>query len=149
MPASLLTGLRFDEAGKRLVPTHATRAGRRYRHDVSQALLTGGKAKDPTGRRIPAKDIERLVTERRHAIVCRVVARAETRIAEVAVELLLTGTLATTKEQPIQTGRGSAPLAPFLIPAPGRRKSSPPTRLWTGTELTNGQTRLILGSSKN
>ena len=61
---SLLMGLLHDEGGHRLVPTHAVKAGRRYRYYVSQPLIIEGRAAAPTGRRIPAGDIERIVAER-------------------------------------------------------------------------------------
>src|SRR6266699_2651935 len=37
----LLTGLLFDDAGHRMVPTHATKAGIRYRYYVSLPCLHG------------------------------------------------------------------------------------------------------------
>src|SRR5260370_19153774 len=37
----LLTGLLFDDAGYRMVPTHATKAGVRYRYYVSTPVLHG------------------------------------------------------------------------------------------------------------
>jgi hypothetical protein len=39
--AHLLTGLLFDDAGHRMVPTHATKAGIRYRYYVSLPHLHG------------------------------------------------------------------------------------------------------------
>jgi hypothetical protein len=45
----LLTGLLFDDAGHRMVPTHATKAGVRYRYYVSTPFLRG-EAKDSIGR---------------------------------------------------------------------------------------------------
>ena len=61
---SLLAGLLFDDAGERLTPTHANKKGRRYRYYVSHRLITGGKPSAPNGRRIPAGDLERLVTDK-------------------------------------------------------------------------------------
>jgi hypothetical protein len=37
----LLTGLLFDDAGYRMIPTHATKAGIRYRYYVSTPFLHG------------------------------------------------------------------------------------------------------------
>ncbi len=37
----LLTGLLFDDAGHRMVPTHATKAGIRYRYYISTPFLHG------------------------------------------------------------------------------------------------------------
>jgi site-specific DNA recombinase len=37
----LLTGLLFDDAGHRMIPTHATKAGVRYRYYASTPVLHG------------------------------------------------------------------------------------------------------------
>ena len=60
---SLLTGMVFDEAGKRLTPTYAVKKGTRYRYYVSTSLVTGGKNRS-SGRRIPAGNLEGLVINR-------------------------------------------------------------------------------------
>jgi site-specific DNA recombinase len=59
----LLTGLLFDDAGHRMIPTHATKAGIRYRYYVSAPFLHG-EAKTATAgsiSRVPAADIEDIV----------------------------------------------------------------------------------------
>ena len=58
--SSLLTGLLFDETGDRLTPSHATKLGRRYRYYVSRRLIEES-SDDPTGWRLPALEIERVV----------------------------------------------------------------------------------------
>jgi site-specific DNA recombinase len=61
----LLTGLLFDDAGHRMVPTHATKAGVRYRYYVSLPHLYG-ESKTASVRsisRIPATDIEDIIAE--------------------------------------------------------------------------------------
>ena len=58
---SLLTGLVFDSDGSRLTPSHAVKAGKRYRYYVSDTLIRGTRAASPAGRRLPASDIEGLV----------------------------------------------------------------------------------------
>jgi hypothetical protein len=45
--------LLFDDAGHRMVPTHATKAGVRYRYYVSRRLIEDNSG-DPTGWRLPA-----------------------------------------------------------------------------------------------
>jgi site-specific DNA recombinase len=59
----LLTGLLFDDAGLRMVPTHATKAGIRYRYYVSAPFLHGEAKTASAGSisRIPAADIEDIV----------------------------------------------------------------------------------------
>ena len=56
----LLTGLLFDDAGHRMVPTHATKAGIRYRYYVSLPCLHGEArtAKVGSVTRVPATDLE-------------------------------------------------------------------------------------------
>jgi hypothetical protein len=62
--AALLRGLLFDGAGHRMIATHATKNGVRYRYYVSQPYLRG-IAKSPTGAiiRVPAADIETIVAK--------------------------------------------------------------------------------------
>jgi site-specific DNA recombinase len=59
----LLAGLLFDDAGHRMVPTHATKAGIRYRYYVSLPCLHGEVRTVSVGSvaRVPATDIEDIV----------------------------------------------------------------------------------------
>jgi len=59
----LLTGLLFDDAGHRMIPTHATKAGIRYRYYVSLPHLKGESKTVSVGSvsRIPATDIEDII----------------------------------------------------------------------------------------
>ena len=61
----LLTGLVFDDAGHRMVPTHATKASVRYRYYVSTPFLHGEAKTASAGSvsRIPAADIEDIVVK--------------------------------------------------------------------------------------
>jgi site-specific DNA recombinase len=61
----LLTGLLFDEAGHRMVPTHATKAGLRYRYYVSLPHLHGEAKTASVGSvsRVPAADIEEVIVK--------------------------------------------------------------------------------------
>jgi site-specific DNA recombinase len=61
---SLLAGLVFDESGERLTPSHAVKKGTRYRYYVSRSLIIGTAKDKSTGRRIPAANLETLVTTR-------------------------------------------------------------------------------------
>jgi site-specific DNA recombinase len=61
---SLLAGLVFDAEGQPLTPTHANKGGRRYRYYVSAALIRGPKDATGNGMRIPASELEGLVTDR-------------------------------------------------------------------------------------
>ena len=61
----LLTGLLFDDAGHRMIPTHATKAGIRYRYYVSTRVLHGEAKTASAGSisRVPAPDIEDIVVK--------------------------------------------------------------------------------------
>jgi site-specific DNA recombinase len=64
----LLTGLLFDDAGHRMVPTHATKSGVRYRYYVSLPLLHGESKTASVGSvsRIPAAEIEGVIVKSLH-----------------------------------------------------------------------------------
>ena len=59
---SLLAGKLFDKAGEPLVAAHANKGSRRYRYYVSRALQHGGENDDQEGLRLPATEIEAVVT---------------------------------------------------------------------------------------
>ena len=61
----LLTGLLFDDVGHRMVPTHATKAGVRYRYYVSLPHLHGESKTASVGSvsRVPASDIENIIVK--------------------------------------------------------------------------------------
>ena len=58
----LLTGLIFDEKGRRLTPNHAVKGNRRYRYYISSAL-NGKRTQKDGGWRLPAEEIENAVKE--------------------------------------------------------------------------------------
>ena len=64
----LLTGLLFDDASHRMVPTHATKAGIRYRYYVSLPHLQGKSKTASVGSvsRIPAAGIEGTIVRTLH-----------------------------------------------------------------------------------
>jgi hypothetical protein len=61
---SLLVGRLFDRDGNRMIPTHAVKNGVRYRYYVSRPLITEDQTEQSAGLRIPAAEIEQLVTSR-------------------------------------------------------------------------------------
>jgi len=104
-----LRGLLFDSVGNRMVPTHATKHGVRYRYYVSQAYLRG-HAKPPPGAiiRVPATEIEgavakaieedrqRIIPEREStadqtSLLADVVVRIEVRKSALALWLKVPG----------------------------------------------------------
>jgi DNA invertase Pin-like site-specific DNA recombinase len=61
---SLLAGLVYDDAGERMTPSHANKKGTRYRYYVSKSLIHGTRSNAPSGRRVPAGNLEGLVESR-------------------------------------------------------------------------------------
>jgi hypothetical protein len=61
---SLLAGMLFDDDGNRMTPSHAVNKGTRYRYYVSRPLITKDRTERSAGLRIPAGEIEQLVTSR-------------------------------------------------------------------------------------
>jgi site-specific DNA recombinase len=54
----------FDGDGNRMTPSHAVKRGTRYRYYVSGSLITKDRTHDAAGLRIPAAEIEQLVSNR-------------------------------------------------------------------------------------
>ncbi len=61
---SLLMGLIFDDHGNRMTPTHANKAGIRYRYYISTVLIQGQANKAAKVSRVPASEIEKLIVAR-------------------------------------------------------------------------------------
>jgi site-specific DNA recombinase len=61
---SLLAGLVYDDQGNRFTPSHAVKKGKRYRYYVSQAVIQHRRGTPGTPVRIPAHEIEHLVSSR-------------------------------------------------------------------------------------
>ena len=56
----------FDRDGNRMTPSHAVKKGTRYRYYVSGSLITKDRTENSAGLRIPAAEIEQLVSDRVH-----------------------------------------------------------------------------------
>ena len=63
---SLLAGMLFDRDGNRMTPSHAGKKGTRYRYYVSGSLITKAQTENSAALRIPAAEIEELVSDRVH-----------------------------------------------------------------------------------
>ena len=59
---AILKGILYDENGNRLQPTHSAKHGRKYRYYVSATKVRDAKS-NLDGYRIPAADLERIVTQ--------------------------------------------------------------------------------------
>jgi len=62
--SSLLGGLIFDGLGHRMSPTYAVKHGKRYGYYISRPLITKGRTKASGALRIPASELEEIVTAR-------------------------------------------------------------------------------------
>jgi site-specific DNA recombinase len=60
---ALLTGKLYDDGGNRMSPTWARKDSRRWRYYVSQAAMQGDKGKAGSVVRVPASDVETLVSD--------------------------------------------------------------------------------------
>jgi site-specific DNA recombinase len=63
---SLLAGMLFDGDGNRMTPSHAVKKGTLYRYYVSRSLMRKDRTESSAGLRIPAAEIEQLVSSRVH-----------------------------------------------------------------------------------
>jgi len=63
-PPSLLVGMLFDGDGNRMTPSHAVKKDTRYRYYVSRSLITKDRTETSAGLRIPATEIDHLVSSR-------------------------------------------------------------------------------------
>src|ERR1700726_3538727 len=63
---SLLAGMLFDGDGNRMTPSHAGKKSTHYRYYVSGSLITKDRTETSAGLRIPAVEIEHLVSGRLH-----------------------------------------------------------------------------------
>jgi DNA invertase Pin-like site-specific DNA recombinase len=59
---SLLAGLLFDQDDNRFIPSHTAKKGKRYRYYISQAVIKGSRKKINGPQRLPAEEIEHLIT---------------------------------------------------------------------------------------
>jgi len=59
---ALLKGLIFDAEGVAMSPTHTRRKGRLYRYYISQQLIKAGEPTGASSMRVPAGEIEEIVT---------------------------------------------------------------------------------------
>ncbi len=99
---SLLAGLLYDDLGARMSPTHANKKGARYRYYVSSGLVRGRRSNAPSGRRVPAADLEALVDERLRLFLMsasEVYAAIEPHVAEANRRADLVGRAADVAQQ--------------------------------------------------
>jgi len=61
---SLLAGMLFDADSNRMTPSYAVKQGTRYRYYITRPLITQDQRESSTALRIPAAEIEDLVTSR-------------------------------------------------------------------------------------
>ncbi len=96
---ALLTGKIFDDHGNRMSPSHARKAGIKYRYYLSSALLKGTADRVGSVHRVPADEVERLIVKsvREHlsltqeiddrTLVDSRIARIQMQSGEIVVQL--------------------------------------------------------------
>jgi site-specific DNA recombinase len=148
----LLTGLLFDDAGHRMAPTHATKAGIRYRYYVSLPCLHGEAktAKVGSVTRVPATEIEDIVvksvnehlrsqsgtrpsTITDHSAIAEVIDRIDVHKDRLAVRL-------RSRENPgtIKLADDIEPTDDRLLPIPWQK---PPSKRFREILLPHGSSR--------
>ncbi|MEW9921957.1 recombinase family protein [Marimonas sp. MJW-29] len=76
---SLLAGKLFDETGDRLTPSHSKKNGKRLRYYISHRLVKDRSRKHPDAWRLPAEQVEGLITD---------LIRAHLKQEEIAIRLI-------------------------------------------------------------
>jgi len=118
-----LAGKLFDDRGNRMSPTWARKGPKRWRYYVSQAALQGDKSKAGSIVRVPAADVEALVTEAVGKVSAdRPASQADIRdridrvtVSRTAIQVQLSETA--------ETEAGARTLAfPWTPPSPYRRR---------------------------
>ena len=141
----LLSGLLFDEAGHRMAPTHATKAGIRYRYYVSLPCLHGQAktAKVGSVTRVPAAELEDIIVNslnehlRRQAPTSAVTGRDA--IAELVDRIdVHGGHLAVRLRSPENRGGGNDPIDDRVLSIPWQK---PPSKRFREILLPHGSTR--------
>ena len=112
---SLLAGIIRDGHGRRMTPSHAVKAGKRYRYYITHnSELTTGS---PPAWRIPSGDIEEIVVERLRALLLDQSAIA-TRLGAIALHaerLQIALALAADAAGKLQTAYGKRSLVGRLV----------------------------------
>src|SRR6266478_7790267 len=132
----LLTGLLYDDAGHRMIPTHATKAGIRYRYYASLPHLKGESKTVSVGSvsRIPATDIEDIIVGSvnehlvaQHGQPTSSAAEADDRglIAEQVIRIDVHKDRLTVRFRPAGTEEGSDSTDAVLLSIPWQK---PPSR---------------------
>ena len=166
----LLTGLLYDDAGQRMIPTHATKAGIRYRYYVSLPHLKGESKTASVGSvsRIPATDIEDIIVKsvNEHLVAQHgepssdrayandrgvMIAEQVLRIDVHKDRLIVRFKSASTEEEPHSTGGESLSIPwqkppsrksrQILIPLGVSRNEVRPTRIERRVRLVNAIAR--------
>src|SRR6202011_4199840 len=148
----LLTGLLYDDAGHRMVPAHATKAGIRYRYYISLPHLKGESKTVSVGSvsRIPATDIEAIIVKSmnehlaaQHDQPSSSTAQADDRnlmIAEQVVRIDVYKDRLTVQFKSAQK-RPSRKSRQILIPLGVPRSEVRPTRIERRARLVNAVAR--------
>ena len=81
-----------------MTPSHAVKKGTRYRYYVSRPLITGARTERSAGLRIPAAEIEQLVTNRMRRLLAEPASLFEMLEAQAGEPLLQQNLMARSAE---------------------------------------------------
>jgi hypothetical protein len=109
---ALLTGLLFDDAGNRMIPTHATKNRIRYRYYPDRCSAVSQMIQRGPYSRVPADQIEALVTR---AVRDRLTKSAEQRSGSLSEQNAIAALLRRLKSAPNTWPRPSRRLNRRLI----------------------------------
>jgi site-specific DNA recombinase len=126
---ALLIGRIFDDAGNRMTPSHARKGGIKYRYYLSSALLNGVSEQAGSVARVPATEIEAVVTKavREHlrprpAIDDRTLIESHAARVEVHSDRLIIQLVQTERNNTQNTGEENVLSVPWQKTASTRRR---------------------------
>ncbi len=120
---ALLAGKLYDDSGNRMSPTWARKGSKRWRYYVSQAALQGDKSKAGSVTRVPAVDVEALVTDA-IAKPSSIHATSQTDIRNLIDRVVIGGATIRIQLSEVAEGTDSARILtlPWTRPSPYRKR---------------------------
>jgi len=132
---ALLAGKLFDDRGNRMSPTWARKGSKRWRYYVSQAALQGEKSKAGSIVRVPAAEVEALVSEAVDKLSADRPA-SQTDIRDRIDRVAIGGTAIQIRLSEVGEGDDSVKTLtlPWTVPSPYRRREI----IQGASDATNG-----------
>jgi site-specific DNA recombinase len=121
---ALLIGKLYDDGGNRMSPTWARKGSKRWRYYVSQAALQGDKSKAGSILRVPAADVETLVTQALGKLLSPDHAASQTDIRNLIDRVVVGRATIRIQLSEVAEGTDSARILtlPWTRPSPYRKR---------------------------